>query len=277
MNLPGFCQYHNPQTTKPEILKEIPLPIRCNKEDCLAAIHFYNHKKRQILDAINAGNSYSSISRRVKSANRIRWQAVTINTGIVYTCIKREPKYEQFIEGLIYHLHRVVDRFDPTRGFAPSTYFMTATKRHIWRMQNGNANQQNMNLVMASEMTDRHDQDGFRSAFEDRTTDLRQDVVIEEVTYREKIDHVTALMDEINDDRDREVIKMRFFSEMTLAEIADVLAITEERVRQLETRAMKDMKRAADRNTFKANRARYHVGAESHLPWPVGLLPHPSH
>lgn len=139
-------------------------------------------------------------------------------------------------------MHQTVDRFDPNRGFAPSTYLTAAAKRHIWKCQNGNANQKNMNYIMSSEMGNEGSDMDFQSVFDAKTSVRTIGLLDKEVERRENLDRIAVLMDGIKDDRDRKIIDLRFFSKMTLSEIADVLGITIERVRQLETRALNQMR-----------------------------------
>jgi RNA polymerase sigma factor (sigma-70 family) len=51
----------------------------------------------------------------------------------------------------------------------------------------------------------------------------------------------------------REVISMRFFSEMTLDQVANKLGLTVERIRQLEAKALRQLRHPSRSNAFKAH------------------------
>jgi RNA polymerase sigma factor (sigma-70 family) len=256
--LPGHCLYTSPQKTRPDILKSKPLPTVCNRVESEAAIHFYNHKKRMIYEAIMDGNSYKSISARIRVANEIRWEIVVINMGIIYSSIKNRTNLEEFIEPMVHHMHQTVDRFNPGLGYAPSTYFRTACKHHIWKCVNGNANQRNMNYVFASDMGIECSDRDFQSTFDSKTVDPDANTVEEEVEHLENVERIAVLMDSLDEDRDRELIKMRFFSEMTLQEIADVLQLSRERIRQLERRALNKMSSTANLAQYRLKPLKLH-------------------
>ena len=210
-NIPGHSKYKHKVTARPDILKQDPLPYTCTRAECEEAIHFYNFKKHAIYRGIIDGNSYSSISRRIRIANKIRWQIVLINSGIVHKYLEKHTNLLDYLEPVLFHMHQTVDRFNPKLGFAPSTYFYSAMKRHVWKLQNGNANAKNMNYVYASEMGRYYDED-FQAIFDSKTTDLDFNPVSDEVEHIENRERIAVLMDGIEDDRDRKVISLRFFS-----------------------------------------------------------------
>ena len=59
----------------------------------------------------------------------------------------------------------------------------------------------------------------------------------QEIKYRQMADFLNGILQECND-RDRMILKSRFFEEKTLNVVGKEMGITKERVRQIESRAL---------------------------------------
>ena len=263
--LPGHCVYKHKVTEKPDILRADPTPAACTRKEAEEAFHYYNFKKFEVYRKIMDGASYSSISRRLKYLNHIRWQLVQINTSLVFKFFAKNVNLREYESDTMMHLHHMVDSFNPKLKFAPSTFLYRGIINHAYRCYKGNVNQQNMKYVFASEMGRYPGEDDFQNAFDAQTADIESNEVLENVEFNENRARVRKLIESIEDPRDRKVIELRFFSTLTLEEIGRILNVSKERIRQLEGRALEQMR-------TKESRDRYHRIAENHR---RSLLSHP--
>lgn len=120
------------------------------------------------------------------------------------------------------------DEYDPSRG-APSTFFRVAwsamTAFVMWHRRK----KRNIPALQMSEEFD------YPSSGLDAS---------EQLIYREELEEVPRRMRRITS-RERSVIRRRFWTGETLAEIGDDLGVTSERVRQIQNNALEKMGRTA--------------------------------
>ena len=240
-NMPGNCVYEHNVIVIPDILTQIPLPRSSTRKDLESVFHYYNYQKFLAYQTILGDNSFQAISEAIHKANRIRWDLVTICSGIIYKHFKKYPTLEEFETESITHLHQSVDRFNPTLGFAPSTYICTSMKRHIWKVKNGNTNDRNLNLHYTDQNAG-------------NTPDYRDDL-----DYFETHESAHQFIKSLSTSNEQYIIQARFFDGMTLQEIADVLSMSKERVRQIERTAL-------DKMRSKVNRVQCPIASKSHQP-----------
>lgn len=251
ITLPGHCIYKHKVTKKPEPLTRIPVPLSCTRKESEAFFHYYNFKKFELYRSIMDGKSYTSISRRLNNLNDLRWGIVQTNMSLMFRFIKKHPNLGEFDSEMTMQIHHCVDAFNPKLGFAPSTFLTRGIINHAFRCYKGNANQQNMKYVYASEMGRYPGDDDFQEAFEAHTVDIESNEVLENIEFNEMKLRVRKLLQAIKDPRDRKIIEMRFFSTMTLTDIGIELGVSKERIRQLEGRALEQMRTTESRDQFR--------------------------
>lgn len=176
----------------------------------------------------------------------VKNEIVAANLRLVISIAKKHANpnlsfYELISDGN-FSLLKAVEKFDYTRGNKFSTYASWALFRNFAR----------------SIPDERKHQDRFRAAdvevFESRMEDRRslwQDLRV----HKERVTQIHRLMKEL-DDRERTIIQRRYGlgehdHPQTLRQVGRDIGVTKERVRQIETRAMEKLRKAAKENKME--------------------------
>lgn len=128
--------------------------------------------------------------------------------------------------------------FDPEMGIKFTTYSFKAIQNYIVRaiqssdfVSKGARNEGNQSKIYSYDRkTSRNMDKPVVDLFESKREPERSPYSMQE------------MLSMIHDDREREVIRLRFCEDMTLQEVGDVFGITRERIRQLEMRALESIR-----------------------------------
>jgi RNA polymerase primary sigma factor len=185
----------------------------------------YNYYKyRAKLDLDNG--KFKSAVKNMKLADVIGKRITSANVRLAINLVKRykgHRQYEDLVSESYFLVLRVVDFFDFTRGFKFSTYATWAVVRSLsrtvktWR-------QQDARFQTTSE----------EFGFEIEATNTEVQLNFESKQNRELVMRLLDFCDE----REKQVLKLRFFKNKTLLEISQIFNLSKERIRQIETHAL---------------------------------------
>jgi len=199
-------------------------------------------KLREKLDpARPQGKLMDRIEKLYDEAVATKNQIVCANLRLVVSIAKRrvgptEAFFELVSDGNM-SLIRAAERFDFARGNKFSTYASWAIMKNF-----------------ARSIPDEHrHRDRFRTSHGETftaTEDSRSSQYDQETAQTRREAQVEKILGELNT-REKEIVIRRFGldrqqSPLTLKEVGDELGVTKERIRQLESRALKKLRRAAE-------------------------------
>lgn len=182
----------------------------------------------------------AEIEQLYQQSVAVKNEIIRANLRLVVAIAKRyasnsESLFELVSDGNI-SLIRAVEKFDFARGFKFSTYATWAIIKNFARTIPTEQKHHTRFRTGAEEM--------FQSA-----PDTRACLSEQESAQHLATDQVARIMSRL-DDRERQIIQYRFGLEagrepMTLKEVGSAMGVTKERIRQIETRAMAKLRRAA--------------------------------
>lgn len=158
--------------------------------------------------------------------------------------VYRAPSYKfKFDEGELLalvsdgnmSLMRAIDGYDYGRGFKFSTYASSAVQKNFFK-----------SVKDSNEEAARSRQSSSEEFFDFRA-DGRTDEHQVEARHQSQVAYATELLDTL-DERDRQVLMMRMYEELTLDQVGEHFGITKERVRQIQAAALKKLRLVADEN-----------------------------
>ncbi len=212
--------------------------------------NYLKFKASRLRDRLDPKRPKSSemeeIERLYLEAVQVKNYLISVNLRLVVSIAKKHaapscPIHDLISDGNL-SLMRAVEKFDYTRGFKFSTYASWALFRNFAR----------------SIPEERKHQERFRPSdvgvFEGYA-DSRNISFEKEKVYSEQMVQVAAFMNEL-DDRERAIIQRRFGLgthrvPQTLRQVGSEMGVTKERVRQIETRAIAKMRKAAKEHHFE--------------------------
>lgn len=212
--------------------------------------HFLKYqvsKWREELDPSRpSGRTLDQIERLYEQALDVNNTLIRSNLRLVIAVAKKYvgrtgDLFEKVSEGNV-SLMRAVEKFDYTRGFKFSTYATWAIKKNFIRSYG-------MAMKHAERFRTGHDE------LLDTRVAYRANPRVELDAQRQREEEVARLLEDLPD-REREIIRSRFGmtpgeEPKTLQEVGDELGVSKERVRQLESRAMQKLRRAAMQACFE--------------------------
>lgn len=217
--------------------QEMHLFRKMNYLKFLAASHRdaldHANPKRSLMDKID-----SLYTLAIETKNDI----VTANLRLVVSIAKKHVNvhsqlYELISDGNL-ALIRAVEKFDYARGNKFSTYASWAIMRNFART-----------IPNEKKYHERFHASGEVLIFESQP-DERTDSLIEEQNQHEREVQIDRLMDML-DDREQSILTQRYGlgvkkETQSLRKVGDEMGITKERVRQIETRALAKLRKAAE-------------------------------
>jgi RNA polymerase primary sigma factor len=225
-------------------LYETPLLTREQERHLFRKFNYLKYRAAHLREKLNPARPQirlmDEIERLHGEAVATKNQIIEANLRLVVSIMKRyvnesDGTFELISDGNI-SLMRAVEKFDYTRGFRFSTY---AT----WAIQKNNARRFADDIKHRVRFQTSHDQ-----ALADSPQD-HFDPQQAERAHQERADRIASVLQRL-DVRDRQIVEGRFglagkLEAKTLREVGNELGVSKERVRQLETRAMKRLRELA--------------------------------
>ena len=225
-------------------LYETPLLTREQEVHLFRKMNYLKFKASTLVASLDPERLDTRVLDRIERFYRqsveVRNEIVRANLRLVVAMTKRyahssQPLFELVSDGNV-SLMRAVEKFDYARGARFSTYATCAIIK-------------NFAQTIARDFRDRA---RFRNAGDEvfqAVTDWRIDPQTEDTAQRQRVVEIAGLLKEL-DDRERLIICWRYGlnsngKPMTLAELGSALGISKERIRQLATRAIAKLRRAA--------------------------------
>lgn len=216
-------------------------------------MNFLRFKAQQVVG--DGPDSTAERARLLNLATVIRNQIIEANLRLVVSIsrkvlakVYRSTQWYTFkfdeneLLGLIsdgnISLMRAVDRFDFGRGYKFSTYASYAVKNNFSK-----------SIGAANQEATRSKQSSTEEFFDHRTDRRTSEHQMLDRHSAQKA-YVAELLAGLNE-RDRQVLVMRMFDEMTLEQVGDHFGLTKERVRQIEAKALEKLRKVADENRIE--------------------------
>lgn len=186
-----------------------------------------------------------------EEALRIRGQIAEANTRLVSKVVRKitcdEGSAENLTSAGYFAVMRAVDAYDWRRGFRFSTYATWAIQKNLWGEAGKEFKARKLSLSTPEE-------DGTPMFNRIPSREMGYDEEAQQSTLKKT---VAKMLRDISkfDSRDVQVIRMRFgigYAPHTLVEVAEVMGVSKERVRQLETRCMGRLRSYANIMPFEA-------------------------
>ncbi len=225
-------------------LYETPLLTREQEVHLFRKMNYLKFKAARLREELSPARPscalMDQIERLYQQSVAVKNEIIRANLRLVVAIAKRyasssESLFELVSDGNI-SLIRAVEKFDFARGFKFSTYATWAIIKNFARTIPTEQKYHTRFRTGTEEM--------FQSA-----ADTRSCLWEQESAQHLAMDQVARIMSRL-DERERQIIQYRFGLDggrepMTLKEVGSAMGVTKERIRQIETRAMAKLRRAA--------------------------------
>jgi RNA polymerase primary sigma factor/RNA polymerase sigma factor len=226
-------------------LYDVPLLTHPQEVHLFRKMNYLKWKASQLRDQLDPERPSSrlldEIEQLFEQAVATKNHIVRANLRLVVSIVRKRITPVQDLFDLIsdgnVSLLRAVDKFDYSRGFKFSTYASWAIVKNLARTVPAEYKQSTRFRTSQDELLD-------------AMRDYRCDHHRMEEQQRAREDQVDTMLGQLNE-RERRIIMRRFglgenVEPLTLKELGEELGVTKERVRQLQTRAMKKLRSAAE-------------------------------
>ena len=232
-------------------LCEAPLLTPEQERQLFCRMNFLRHQAALFQSSLNPSRPSRArlelIDRLLAMADWHRDRIVEANLRLVFSIVKKfvsdTNSFDDLLSDGIMGMFRAVDKFDFGRGFRFSTYATQVIRRNSYRSVMETQEEQQRSVSGLQDMGIELSDEGRMSAFSEKRWNL----------LRSRL----AAMLNVLDRREKFIIRARFAlgshrKVKTLQSIANRLGVSKERVRQLETRAMKKLTEMADSESMHA-------------------------
>jgi RNA polymerase primary sigma factor len=233
-------------------LYAVPLLTRRQEVHLFRKMNYLKYKASKLAEALDPARPkarlMNQIERLYEESVATKNEIVRANLRLVVSIAKRHMSpsrnfFELVSDGNM-ALFRAVEKFDFARGFRFSTYSSWAIMKNFARSIPNEVRRQ-------TRFRTSHDE--LFSATEDTRSDPRE----QESAQTEREVRVGELLDRLNE-RERKIIDLRFGltsdrKALTLKQVGAEIGVTKERVRQLEVRAMRKLRKAAQDGKMEAS------------------------
>ena len=189
-------------------------------------------------------------------AGLIKWKAKRIMT-VLEGCPGRGVEFEDLCQSGYLAMVAAVDTYDPAAGGTFSTWLMYHLKTAFaeatgYRTQKGRQEPLNNYLSLDTPLTDDADSDDLMDVVAD-PAGLQWRESLEESMWRKQLQEAVGAALSTVPEQYREILRLRYWEDMTLEDVGDLRGISKERVRQMENkgiRILRQPKTASQLYTF---------------------------
>lgn len=186
----------------------------------------------------------------------IKWKAKRIMT-VLEGCPGRGVEFEDLYQSGYLAMVAAVNTYDPAAGGAFSTWLMYHLKNTFaeatgYRTQKGRQEPLNNYLSLDTPLTDDADSDDLMDVVAD-PAGLQWRECLEESMWRKQLQEAVGAALSTVPEQYREILRLRYWEDMTLEDVGDLRGISKERVRQMENkgiRILRQPKTASQLYTF---------------------------
>ena len=174
----------------------------------------------------------------------VKWKAKRIMT-VLEGCPGRGVEFEDLYQSGYLAMVAAVNTYDPAAGGAFSTWLMYHLKTAFaeatgYRTQKGRQEPLNNYLSLDTPLTDDADSDDLMDVVADPAGLQWRESLEDAIWYKELQEVVEAALATVPE-KYRDILRLRYWEEMTLEDIGDLRGISKERVRQMENKALRHL------------------------------------
>lgn len=175
-------------------------------------------------------------------AGLVKWKANHIMTALE-GCGGRGVEFEDLYQSGYLAMVSAVNTYDPAAGCAFSTWFMYHLKNAFaeatgYRTQKGRCEPLNNYLSLDTPLTDDADSDDLMDVVAD-PAGLQWRESLEESMWQKQLQEAVGVALSTVPEHYREILRLRYWENMTLEDIGDLRGISNERVRQMENKGIR--------------------------------------
>lgn len=175
-------------------------------------------------------------------AGLIKWKAKRIMT-VLEGCPGRGVEFEDLCQSGYLAMVAAVDTYDPAAGGTFSTWLMYHLKTAFaeatgYRTQKGRQEPLNNYLSLDTPLTDDADSDDLMDVIAD-PAGLQWRESLEESMWRKQLQEAVGSALSTVPEQYREILRLRYWEDMTLEDVGDLRGISKERVRQMENKGIR--------------------------------------
>lgn len=175
-------------------------------------------------------------------AGLIKWKAKRIMT-VLEGCPGRGVEFEDLYQSGYLAMVAAVDTYDPAAGGTFSTWLMYHLKTAFaeatgYRTQKGRQEPLNNYLSLDTPLTDDADSDDLMDVVAD-PAGLQWRECLEESMWRKQLQEAVGAALSTVPEQYREILRLRYWEDMTLEDVGDLRGISKERVRQMENKGIR--------------------------------------
>lgn len=175
-------------------------------------------------------------------AGLIKWKAKRIMT-VLEGCPGRGVEFEDLCQSGYLAMVAAVNTYDPAAGGTFSTWLMYHLKNAFaeatgYRTQKGRQEPLNNYLSLDTPLTDDADSDDLMDVVAD-PAGLQWRESLEESMWRKQLQEAVGAALSTVPEQYREILRLRYWEDMTLEDVGDLRGISKERVRQMENKGIR--------------------------------------
>lgn len=175
-------------------------------------------------------------------AGLAKWKAKRIMT-VLEGCPGRGVEFDDLCQSGYLAMVAAVETYDPTAGSAFSSWFMYHLKTAFaettgYRTQKGRQEPLNNSLSLDTPLTDDADSDDLMDVIADPAGQQWRES-LEESMWRKQLQEVVESALSTVPEQYREILRLRYWEDMTLEDIGEQRKVSKERIRQMENKGIR--------------------------------------
>lgn len=196
----------------------------------------------ELVAAIQAGSVELMDRLWEQVAGLIKWKVKRIMT-VIEGCPGRGVEFEDLYQSGYLAMVAAVDTYNPAAGGAFSTWLMYHLKNTFaeatgYRTQKGRQEPLNNYISLDTPLTDDADSDDLMDVVAD-PAGLQWRESLEETMWRKQLQETVGSALSTVPEQYREILRLRYWEDMTLEDVGDLRGISKERVRQMENKGIR--------------------------------------